>query len=115
MRLLIALLVATPALAQGYDVRPSDSVFDAQALDARLSGQVLTFYDDGQSEYYEDGRYTYTYAGDGGTAYGYWRITEDGAVCVEFVNGFARCDLYVMNGTRLLLLDGGGARFPVRP
>ena len=98
-----------------YAQRDSDTALTVQALQTRLFGQILTFYDDGQSEYYPDGRYTYTYAGNGGTAYGYWRIEADGAVCVDFVNGFARCDRYVMAGAQLVLLDEKGARYPVRP
>ncbi|MGP6087743.1 hypothetical protein [Antarctobacter jejuensis] len=115
MRILFALLIAGPVFAQGYTLREGDQPFGAEALEGRLSGQVLVFFDDGQSEYYPDGRYTYTYAGDGGTAYGYWRVTGAGEVCVDYVNGFSRCDLYVMNGGRLLLLDDKGARYPVRP
>jgi hypothetical protein len=112
---LLAAGIAAPVGADSYALRAGDERLDAQAMRSRLSGHVLTFYDDGQSEYYVDGRYTYTYAGDGGTAYGYWRVTEDGAVCVDFVNGFARCDLYVMNGVRMILLDERGDRYPVRP
>jgi hypothetical protein len=115
MRFLIALLIAGPACAQDYEFREGDAPLTAAALEQRLRGNVVTFFDDGQSEYFEDGRYTYTYANNGGTAYGYWQIDGDGAVCIAFVNGFSRCDFYVMNGTRLLLLDNGGSRFPVRP
>lgn len=98
-----------------YDLRSNDARFSQDAMTERLSGQVVTFYDDGQSEYYVDGRYTYTYGGEGGTAYGYWQVREDGAVCIEFVNGFGRCDLFVMDGARMVLLDERGDRFPVRP
>ena len=110
----ICLLWAGSALADPFVMRSGDIVFDPDAMRERLSGQILTFYDDGQSEYYTDGRYTYTYADNGGTAYGYWRVEDNGAVCIEFVNGFSRCDLYVRNGDRLLLIDENGARFPVR-
>ncbi len=120
MRYLSVLLVsALPAMAQDaapeFSLRDGDAAFEAAALTERLSGEILTFYDDGRSEYYTDGRYTYTYADDGGTAYGYWRIADGGAVCIDFVNGFARCDLYVMNGARLILIDADGNRYPVRP
>lgn len=111
----LALLIATAAQAQGFDQRDSDTAFSKDALVARISGQILTFYDDGKSEYYPDGRYTYTYAGDGGTAYGYWEISDDATVCIAFVNGFSRCDVYVKDGDRLVMLDEKGARYPVRP
>ncbi|KUF09436.1 hypothetical protein [Pseudoponticoccus marisrubri] len=112
---LLALLIAGPAFAQGFDLRAGDAPLTGEALRERLTGRTVTFYDDGQSEYYPDGRYTYTYAGQGGTAYGYWRIDAEGAVCIDFVNGFARCDLYVRNAGRLVLLDAAGERFPARP
>lgn len=112
---LLLLSFAAPVLAQGFDLRDGDSRFAADSLTERLSGQILVFYDDGASEYYRDGRYTYTYANEGGTAYGYWSVKEDGAVCIEFVNGFSRCDLYVMNGDRMILLSEDGERYPVRP
>ncbi|MDJ0822291.1 MAG: hypothetical protein QNJ09_10855 [Paracoccaceae bacterium] len=110
----VFLVCATGVLAEPFAMRSGDIGFDPDAMRDRLSGQILTFYDDGQSEYYVDGRYTYTYANDGGTAYGYWRVEDTGAVCIDFVNGFSRCDLYVRNGDRLLLIDENGARFPVR-
>jgi hypothetical protein len=116
MRILtvLTLLIAGTAHAQGFDQRSNDFPLTAEELQTRLSGQILTFYDDGQSEFFPDGRYSYTYADEGGTAYGYWKIT-DGAVCVSFLNGFERCDLYVSDGARLVLLDEKGARYPVRP
>lgn len=106
---------ATSATAQDWSLRGSDQQFAAQDLTTRLSGQTLTFYDDGQSEYYADGRYTYTYANDGGVAYGYYRIEENSTVCVDYVNGFARCDMFVQAGDQLVLLTEKGERFPIRP
>ncbi len=117
MRWLSILLMsfAGSAWADGYDLRSGDAVLGAAHLQSFLPGRTLTFYDDGQSHYYDDGRYTYTYANDGGTAYGYWSIGDDDAVCVAFVTGFSRCDLYVEARGRLILLDGRGDRYPVRP
>lgn len=116
MRMLLFLLLSATTLhAQGFGMRDGDTTMTGAALEDRISGQVLTFYDDGKSEFYTDGRYSFTYAGDGGTAYGYWRMEDSGAVCVDFVNGFSRCDLFVMNAGRMLLLDEKGNRYPVRP
>lgn len=121
MRLALALILvaalpaALPATAQDWMSRPGDTGFSNAELDTRLRGNILTFYDDGQSEFYDDGRYTYTYANDGGTGYGYWEITGDSTVCIEFVNGFSRCDRYVRNGDRLILQTADGERFPIRP
>ena len=107
--------VATGAIAQEWPLRPGDEALDTATLEATLRGNSLTFFDDGVSEFYEDGRYTYTYANDGGTGYGYWRIEARGTVCIDFVNGFARCDMYINDGTRLVLLTEKGDRFPIRP
>lgn len=110
-----ACLWAAPAVAQDFATKDGDTPFDRLGLTDALSGQTLAFYDDGQSKYYEDGRYSYTYGNDGGTAYGYWDVGETGAVCVEFLNEATRCDMYVMNGDRMILIDEDGHRFPVRP
>lgn len=115
MRFLIALLIASPALAQEFPLSVGDQRFDPAALEERLSGQTLTFYDNGKSRYYVDGRYSYTYFGDvRESAGGYWRVTDQGVVCVEFITGHARCDLLVQNGARLVLIDAKGDRYPVR-
>ena len=117
MRLLCFFLaLASPGFAQElpFAAVDGDEALAENALQQRLSGQTLTFYDDGVSKYYVDGRYSYTYAQDGGTAYGYWSISN-GAVCVEFLNGFSRCDMIVQNGNRLILLDERGDRYPIRP
>ena len=108
-------LAATPALAQSVDTRDGDALIPASELDTRLRGQVLTFFDDGQSHFYNDGRYTYAYAlGEGGYAYGYFEVTGDSTVCIDYVNGFNRCDVFVENGGRLVLITGEGDRFPIR-
>ncbi|PYG31181.1 hypothetical protein C8N36_105241 [Pelagimonas varians] len=111
----VACLMAGPTLAQSFSTKDDDEVFDRFSLTKVLAGKIFEFYDDGQSQYYDDGRYSYTYAGGGGTAYGYWDVTESGAVCVTFLNEATRCDIYVMNGERMILIDENGNRFPVRP
>lgn len=112
---LASFLMAGSATAQNFATKNGDEVFDRFALTNFLAGKVLVFYDDGKSQYYDDGRYSYTYAGDGGTAYGYWDVSENGAVCITFLNEATRCDLYVMNGERMIMIDENSNRFPVRP
>jgi hypothetical protein len=109
-------LVALPVLAADWALRAGDEPLDRAALDA-LAGQTLTFYDDGRSMYSAGGSYSYTYsqANGGGTAFGTYRLAKDGSVCVAFRNGFSRCDLYVRNGDRLILITEAGERYPVRP
>lgn len=118
MRYLSALpcaLLSSAAVAQTVDTRDGDALIAAADLDARLRGQVVTFFDDGQSHFYNDGRYTYAYdLGEGGYAYGYFEVTGDSIVCIDFVNGFNRCDAYVENEGRLVLITGAGDRFPIR-
>jgi len=111
----LALILASPAMAQEWNTRGSDAMIARGDLDTLLRGRILTFYDGGQSEFYGDGRYTYTYANEGGTAYGYWDITADSTVCLRFVHGAARCDYYVRDADRLVLITEGGDRFPIRP
>lgn len=117
MRLLPLLAMALPgaALAQTLDTRPGDALIATKDLDLRLRGQEIVFFDEGVSHFYNDGRYTYAYdRGEGGYAYGYFEIADDSMVCIAFVNGFSRCDAYVENEGRLVLITGDGDRFPVR-
>ena len=108
-------LLPTLALAETWVPRESDTLFDQAALDARLRGETITFFDDGQSRFFDDGRYTYTYANDGGTGYGYFVINENSTICVDFVTGFSRCDMYVLDAEdRLVVITESGDRFPVK-
>ena len=122
MRSLIPVLIALapslatlPAAAQSVDTRPGDMVIPAPELDTRLRGRELIFFDDGVSHFYNDGRYTFAHdLGTGGYAYGWFEVTADSTVCISFVNGAARCDAYLENGGRLILVTSVGDRFPVR-
>ena len=109
-------LLPVCAFAQDWAPRGSDTLFDQAALDNRLRGATITFFDDGQSQFFADGRYTYTYANDGGTGYGYFTVMADSTICIEFVTGFSRCDLYVTDAAgRLTVITATGDRFPTRP
>ncbi|MFY0312011.1 hypothetical protein ACFMBG_19185 [Leisingera sp. D0M16] len=108
-------LAAGAAQAADWQLRPGDAPFARDELEA-LPGQSFRFYDGGESLYGSGGAYSYTYSleNGGGTAWGTYRIAEDGSICVDFTNGFARCDLYVRNGSRVILITEKGERFPVR-
>ncbi|NDW43753.1 hypothetical protein [Ruegeria sp. PrR005] len=117
LRLALAFsLVATPLMATEWRLKEGDRPLNAAELEA-LAGRTLTFYDDGRSTYSAGGSFSYSYspANGGGTAFGTYTITEDGSICTLFRNGLSRCDLYVWNGTRLLLITEKGERYPVRP
>lgn len=94
-------------------MRSGDEVVDPATLLARS----LTFYDDGVSRYSPGGSYSYTYSAlnGGGTAFGTYQIEADNSLCVLFRNGFDRCDLFVRNAGRLVLITQQGERYPVRP
>jgi hypothetical protein len=104
----------TAVSAQDWSIRPGDRLLTRIEVDALTAGRTLVFYDDGQSKYSHGGSYSYTYA-SGQTAFGQYRIEPDGTVCISYRNGFARCDRYVENGARIVLLTEGGERFPLRP
>ncbi|MEM7318825.1 MAG: hypothetical protein AAF408_07360 [Pseudomonadota bacterium] len=113
--LAFAVILSGPAFAADWELRPGDVPLSPDELSA-LAGETLVFFDDGQSKYSAGGAYSYTYsaANGGGTAYGTYRVAEDGSICTEFRNGASRCDLYVRDGNRLVLIDEKGQRFPVR-
>ena len=117
-RLILSLIFACsplPVTAQDWALRDGDRRLDRAALEGVTQGKPLVFYDDGQSRFFATGVYTYTYANAGGTAYGVYELKNDGRICIAFRNGFGRCDLYVLNEGRLVLLTECGERYPVRP
>lgn len=116
MRLTFLLLcLATPLSAQDWAVRSSDTILDGGAVSTLIDGNTLTFFDDGQSRFSAGGAYSYTYANGGGTAFGRYDVAEDGTVCIAYRNGFSRCDRYVENAGRFVMLTEKGERFPIRP
>ncbi|MCU9846985.1 hypothetical protein OEZ60_03120 [Defluviimonas sp. WL0024] len=112
--ILAAFGLAQPASAEGWAMKPGDEVFTPDGIAAFVAGTEIRFYDGGRSEYGADGSYAYVYDG-GDRAEGRYRIEDDGSVCVEFLNGWSRCDLYVRNGGRVLLIDEKGDRYPLKP
>ena len=105
-------LIASPAFADG--VRDSDVQLDRAGMDALLTGKVVTFFDGSKSSYAPDGSYGYTYTDDGPVWRGQYTLGDDSRVCVEFQNGSSRCDMFVMDGERAVLITDDGIRFPVR-
>lgn len=113
---LLFLLSSGSVSAAEWVLRHGDVQLTTAELQA-LEGRVLTFYDDGQSRYSTGGAYSYTYSAvnGGGTAYGTYEVAEDGSICTAFRNGLRRCDLFVHNKGRLVLINEKGERYPVRP
>ncbi len=112
--LIAMFLIPTAAAAQDWALRAGDKLLSHMEVAQLTTGQTLVFYDDGQSKFSAGGAYSYTYA-SGQSAYGRYRIEPDGTVCIQYRNGFARCDRYVQSGTRIVLLTEDGQRFPIRP
>ena len=111
---LAACLVAGAAQAEGFALRATDVVLDDAGLGLLADGARLTYFDDGVALFSAGGAYSYTYANDGGTAFGRFRVGDGGQICIDFRNGAARCDVYVRNAGRLTLLTEDGRRFPVK-
>lgn len=109
-------VLAGPVTAQEFIPRATDQVLDAAAMQAEVVGRTHEFFDGGVSFFSISGTYSYTYS-DGGRAYGEWTLRDDGeggVICTSFSAGFARCDMYVHDGDRLVLITEDGVRFPVR-
>ena len=117
MRLfLVSLLVFFPlsVFAQDWKLRDNDARLDRRQLAEALVDQKIVFFDNGESKFSADGAYSYTYD-QGGTAFGRYTLSDDSTVCIDFDNGFSRCDMYVRSGEKLVLLTEDGLRFPIRP
>lgn len=110
---IICAFMAGAASAQEFTPRASDTVLSADAMAQDVVGRSHEFFDGGVSFFSISGSYSYTYP-DGGTAFGTYTVEEGGVVCSAFNHGFSRCDMYVHDGTRLVLITADGARFPVR-
>ncbi len=115
MRTFLILLILTtmPAAAQ-QGLRPSDRLPDAGELTELLSGHAVEFFDGSVSRYRDDGAYSYKYTDSDPPWLGRWVVPEAGQVCVTFGNGSRRCDSYVDDGRRLVMVIADGTRFPVR-
>lgn len=112
--LTVLLLLPVPVLAQDWALRDSDRALSQREVAVLTEGRTLVFFDDGQSKFEENGAYSYMYA-SGEAAYGRYRVEADGTVSIDYRNGFARCDRYVENGSRIVMLTEKGERFPLRP
>lgn len=107
------ILLASSAVAQdGF--RDTDLRLSKDELTTYLSGQVLSFYNDGISTYQADGVFTYQYSADGNKVPGIYEVMDDSSVCTVFSNGFERCDYIVQAGTRYVLIVEDGDRYPVK-
>jgi hypothetical protein len=113
LHILVFTALACPALAADWALRATDRALTRDEVVALTAGQTMVFHDDGRSKYSVGGAYSYTYA-SGEAAYGTYDIADDGTVCVAYRNGFARCDRYVENGGKIVLLTEKGLRFPIR-
>lgn len=114
MRLVYAFaLLPFNALAQ-EGVRPGDTVLSKAEMSELLSGRLVEFYDGSKSRYGADGRYAYTYTDDGPAWTGAYTVDDGSLVCVAFDNGTSRCDRFVRDGDRVILIIRDGTRFPVR-
>ncbi len=116
MRLLAILFILSgvPALAGDWKTRAGDIAFSHQELTTLIVGQTLVFYDNGRSVFAKDGAYSYIYD-NGPTVSGTYQIEENSIVCIDFENGFSRCDKYVLNADQVVLLSEDTQRYPVRP
>lgn len=110
---LLFICAALPAFAQD-GVRATDDVLDRAAMSELLTGRLVEFFDGSKSRYGRDGLYGYTYTDDGPIWSGRFEVFGDSRVCVDFDNGSRRCDQFVRDGDRVVLITEDGTRFPVR-
>jgi hypothetical protein len=115
MRLMLCLTLFPFAAIGGEFLRlEGDELLTPHEIAAMTRNRTITFYEGGTSQYSVGGAYSYSYAG-GGTAFGRFKIGENGVICVTFQNGRARCDQFVHSHGRLVMISEQGDRFPIRP
>jgi len=108
----LILLASSAAAQDGF--RDTDVRLSKEDLTTYLSGQILSFYNDGISTYQADGVFTYQYSADGNKVPGTYEVMEDSRVCTVFAVGFERCDYVVQAGARYVLIVENGDRYPVK-
>lgn len=110
------LVLATPAVAQDFAVRNSDTIPTMAALSETILDRDLEYFDGGISRYDTGGAYAWTYSENngGGTHMGVHDIRDNGVVCITYDSGAERCDMFVMSNDRLVLLTDDGQRYPLR-
>ena len=106
-------LTALPVLAQP-GLRDDDRVYGRAELREMLSGHAVEFFDGSVSRYRADGAYSYKYTETDRPWLGVYEVLDGGRVCVDYANGSRRCDTFVGDGARLVLIIDDGTRFPVR-
>lgn len=115
LRVLFLLAVLAGAVsAQEPELRSGETLLTADELVDLTAGNTLIFYDRGESRFSAGGSYSYSYADNGGTAFGIFEVRPDGRVCIEFRNGFDRCDFYAKRDGLHYLITEQGYRFPFR-
>lgn len=115
MRFLPILLALAPAVAAAQaGMRGTDITLGKEELTELISGNMLEFHTNGLATYRADGSYDWRYAPDGERVPGIYQITDDSSVCVDFANGFSRCDYIVRAGERYVMIIENGERYPVR-
>ena len=113
MRIMVLGFVLIAGATSAQDLRDGDVVLSPADMAETLRGHTHEFHDGGRSFFSITESYSYTYP-DGGVAYGTYELRDDGVVCTFFNHGFERCDTYVRNGDRLILINEDGLRFPVK-
>lgn len=108
----VAVSIATAATAQG--LRDGDTMLDVAQIEAQLAGNSVLFYDGSEARFGVNGDYSYRYTPEDAPFVGTYAATADSRVCVVFSGGANRCDTYVLDGDRLVLITDDGLRFPVK-
>ncbi len=114
MRILLFLIFAPFAAFAQEGIRTTDTVLTGPEMSELLSGRLVEFFDGSKSRYSTDGSYAYTYTDEGPAWTGTYTVADDSVVCVDFDNGSTRCDRFVRDGERVVLVIEDGTRFPVR-
>lgn len=109
-----AMIAAGSTVGAQSGTRDTDRPYARAELAVLLSDHAVEFHDGGVSRYRGDGAYSYKYTEADRPYLGTYAVGDSGEVCVTFLNGARRCDLFVDDGNRMVLIVADGMRFPVR-
>lgn len=99
---------ACAALLLGLGSAYAQQPLTTDEIKALVVGKEFQIGTNGIAEWKPDGRYSFLGLNGGGTSRGVYRI-EEGRICVDFNNGYKRCDQILKDGGKYYFKSRLGA------
>ena len=104
-------LTFTTANAFDWNIKNGDQRVTGKQVKSMVFGKIVKFKDGSKEHYKANGTYVFQ---DNSKTYPPvdYKFFKDGKRCMYFDGGGRRCDMYVMNNGKLVLINAQGKRYP---